>query len=373
MEIKIEHGDKVASRTPHRVVLLASAFALVVAFPNPLWHWQTGSMAAATSMREAPAIPSAPRRPKTARGGTLIISAPRTATADRRIDIGIMLINHGKQPIRTIRSRWSWMQFPQAWCWGSGRVPARFLREVGQGFRGDQYVGGSFMLTSVPPGRRYAFTPLNFSHIFDLSVPGKYKAQLAGMGMISNVIKFRVLPPNDKSNGPAIREFAAKLPAGFTWGNPRRGVQIGTYVKTNPGIADPIARVQILFRCAGKNAATISLVGNPHIDFAKRDMAGPFDTVIKAIEGNPVPLTAYGKLLANRHRKHPPAAKGYTLKPGVVYTYWRHLVLNREFDLSVYGPYRFSARLHGTGLESARTIIYVGVQSRFYTHFKMPE
>ncbi len=39
---------------------------------------------------------------------------------------------------------------------------------------------------------------MDLSHIFDLSVLGKYEAQLAGMGMVSNVIKFQVLPPDDR-------------------------------------------------------------------------------------------------------------------------------------------------------------------------------
>lgn len=243
------------------------------------------------------------------------------------------------------------------------------LRFVRNGYR--RVLVGSAVRINIGPGHSYALSPIDFSHIFDLTTPGKYEAQLAGMGMISNVIKFRVLPPKDKPDGSAIEFFALKAPKQAAWGSPHNGVQMAAYIKNNPGIADPVAQVRILFRCAGKHAAAISLTGNPNVDFAQRDMIGPFHT-IKAIDGKPVPLTAYGKLLAGQHNQ-PPPAKAYTLKPGMIYSYWRPLVLNREFDLSVYGPYQFSTTLHGATLETASDIIYVGVQARFYKHFKMPQ
>ncbi|MGC8561375.1 MAG: hypothetical protein ACP5O1_11935 [Phycisphaerae bacterium] len=264
--------------------------------------------------------------------------------------------------------------FPSYWCWGPNRplAPTALLQYTT--YKSAFPWGGSEKRSGAMPHQRYTLrSPLRLSKFFDLSVPGGYEAQLAGMRMVSNVIKFRVLPPKVRPDGPAITRYHTTAP-GFAaaWGAARDGVQIAAYVRSNPGLADPTARVRILFRCTGKHAATVSMTGNPHIDFARRKVIGPFRTIVKAIDGKPAPLTAYGKLLAGRHWTHPPATKAYTLRPGIVYTYWRPLVLNREFDLSVYGPYKFSTRLHGTDLKTAPIIIYVDVQSRFYRNSGLP-
>ncbi len=329
------------------------------AVPN---HW-VGAWA-------APQTPRVPRKPVLFNGVRCTITGPREISSGKIMDVEITVINHSARPIGIPGQIQPWLVFPGTWCWGPNNIlPAPLLRYVMDGYRAPEV--GSRMASAAMPRESFRMPlPLSFSHIFDLSVPGKYQAQLAGMGVVSNVIKFRVLPPRDKPNGPAVREFPAKLPKGFAWGSGWHSVQMAAYVKSNPGIANPMARVQILFRCAGKHAATISLTGNPHIDFARRKMIGPFHT-FKAIDGKPVPLTAYGRLLAD-HRQSTATAKAYTLKPGVIYTYWRPLVLNREFDLSVYGPYEFSARLHGAELKTAPATMYVGVQSRFYKHLKIP-
>ena len=318
----------------------------------------------------APRCPPVPMKAKAAHGVNLSISGPYRAALLGPVNFRVTVTNHGKRVLSLSEGDPIWLQFPGTWCWGPGTFrPTRFLREVGGGYRLPHALFASIE-ESVPPGGRCVLGLLDFSHIFDLSVPGKYEAQLAGMGMVSNLIKFRVLPPKNRPDGPAIDFFSSKTPKQAAWGNAWHGVQIAAYVESNPGIADPIARVRILFRCAGKHAATMSLTGNPSIDFARRNVIGPFHT-IKVIDGKPAPLTAYGKLLVSRHNQ-PPPAKRYMLKPGVVYTYWRPLVLNREFDLSVYGPYEFSTRLHGAELKTAPVTIYVGVQSRFYKHLKIP-
>ncbi len=343
------------------VVVAISLCANAASASNRIPRW-------ATPLR----VPAKPHPALSAHDVSLIISGPVSITSGSEMAVRVKLSNKGQKFFSIVDLVPPWVNFPGTWCWGPAPgQPSRVLRFVSGGFRG--YYGGSARGGGAPSGGKYFVAlPLYFSHIFDLSVPGKYKAQLAGKGMVSNVITFHVLPPKDRSSGPAIREFAAKLPRSISWGNVWHGVQIAACIKANPN-ADPIARVQTLFRCVGKHAASISLTGNPHIDFASRQMAGPFDSGIKAIDGKPAPLTAYGKLLANRSRKHLPTAQTYTLKPGVVYTYWRRLVLNREFDLSMYGPYRFSAQLHGTELKTAPVIIYIGVQSRFYAHWKMPK
>ncbi|MGC9261654.1 MAG: hypothetical protein ACP5I8_16440 [Phycisphaerae bacterium] len=122
----------------------------------------------------------------------------------------------------------SWIDFPGTWCWGpSARSGAILFRWVREGYRRPQ--PGSAARILVAPGRRYPAQPINLSRIFDLTIPGQYEAQLAGMGMISNVIRFRVLPPNNKPTGPAIAWYDGKVPR-FTmvWGAIRHGLQMGT-------------------------------------------------------------------------------------------------------------------------------------------------
>lgn len=289
-----------------------------------------------------------------------------------RMFVNATVANHGQKLVLVPEMGPQWYAFPGTWCWGpTNRHKTPMLRFVRDGYR--RLFRGPAVRIRISPGRSAAVADIDYSHIFDLSVPGRYEAQLSGMGMISNIVRFRVLLPKSMPEGPAVVSFASKNPDQAAWGSPHDGVEVAAYVKNDPGVADPVARVRVLFRCAGKHAATISLTGNPHIDFARRVLVGPCQTGFKAIDGRPVPPTTYGKLLANRNRKHLPTAKTYTLKPGVVYTYWRLLVLNREFDLSVYGPYRFSAQLHGTEMKTAPIIIYVGVQSRFYAHVNIPK
>ena len=321
-----------------------------------------------TNSTEVPKIPLSPLHSKVFGGLRLRITGPRHIISGEPMLVNIIVTNHGRRSVRIDRGVPVLQQFPHSWCWGPGKISAtHFLRVVAAGNRGGPPAASyGRSVGYLSPGHTTTlWPPLNLSHVFDLSVPGKYKTQLAGKGSVSNLISFRVLPAGDKPIGPAIREIPVRLTKDIPWGDAWHGVQIAAYIKTNRN-SDSVARARVLFRCAGKNDATISLVGNPHIDFARRDLAGPIPFGEKAADVKPVPLTAYGKQLGARDRKNPPRSKAYTLKPGILYTYWRRLVLNREFDLSFYGPYPFSTRLHGTQLRTAPLIIYVGVQSWMY-------
>ncbi len=229
------------------------------------------------------------------------------------------------------------------------------------------------MRSGAMPGQRYTLSlPLNFSHIFDISVPGQYKAQLAGMGMISNVINFRVLPPNNKPAGPAITWYPAKPPRFTTaWGAVRDGLQIAAYVKFDPN-GNQTVRVHLFFRDVGHKPRMIRLTGNPELDFAHCRTIGPcfgngphLGSPYPRINYQPTPLTAYGKRIAKKHFGHL-RRRTYTLGAGKLYEYWRPLLLNRRFDMSVYAPYQFSTRLAGTHLKTGTLTIYVGVQPRAY-------
>ncbi len=341
---------------PFLVIVASLAFTFFYANRNT---WAAGLV-----------VPSSPRAPRISHGARLIIKSPGRIVSGEKVEARITVVNHGKSFLLIPGLLPPEYDFPSSWCWGPNvpSIPTVLLRNITYDY--GRHPAGSEKGSGAMPGHQYTLhLPLNFAHIFDLTVPGKYRAQLAGMGMDSNVNRFRVLPPRDKPRGPAVREFSGKLPRRFAWGSGWHGVQMAAYVKGNPGIANPTASVRILFRRAGRQAAAISLTGNPHIDFARRKMIGPFHT-IKAIDGKPAPPTAYGRLLAY-HRQLPAAAKTYRLKPGVIYTYWRPLVLNREFDLSVYGPYEFSAHLGRAKLKTDPVIIYVGVQSRFYRRPKI--
>jgi hypothetical protein len=285
--------------------------------------------------------------------------------------VRITVANKGPDDIPVVGLVPPWVNFPETWCWGPGSlVPAPILRWVDGGYR--NYYAGSAKSGGARPGASYALSlPLDFSHIFDISVPGRYKAQLAGMGMISNVIKFRVLPPNNKPTGPAIMLRGGPAPKFvISWGPARNGIQLAAYAKLNPNGSREI-RVHLFVRNVAHNARPIRLTGNPEVDFAKCRVVGPcfghvrLGPLYRRINNQPAPLTAYGKLMVKRNWGHP-ERRIYTLQPGRLYEYWRPLLLNRRFDLSVYGPYRFSARLAGTRLKTGKLIIYVGVQPREY-------
>lgn len=320
-----------------------------------------------------PLIPAKPLPPKSSHGLGLAIGCPPALHTGETLDLKIRLTNNGRRRLLFASGTPPWIEFPKTWCWGpGGAVPTRFLRNVRDGYRHPEAIFARMAWYLLPGKSATLGLPLNYSHIFDLSLPGTYRAQLAGMGTVSNVIRFSVLASKDKPDGPAVCKFAAKALHAIAWGKSRNGYQIAAYVGPHSGLINPIARVRILFRCSGKQPASVGLTGNPHIDFAQRTVIGPFynrDTMV--LKDSPTPLNAYGRLLARRRWRHPPTTKKLTLTPGEVYTYWRPLVLNRGFDLSVYGPYRFSARLHGTALKTAPLIIYVGVQAGLYRHLKM--
>lgn len=320
----------------------------------------------------APRCPPVPMKAGAAHGVSLGISGPYRAALLGPVNFRVTVTNHGKRPLSLSQGDPIWLQFPGTWCWGPGTFrPTRFLREVGGGYRVPHALFASIE-ESVPPGGQCVLGLLDFSHIFDLSIPGKYKAQLAGMGMVSNVITFRVLPPNNQPTGPAVGWYDGKAPR-FTmvWGAIRDGLQMGTYVKFNPNGRQEV-RVHLFFRNVARNARAIRLTGNPEVDFAHCRTVGPcfgsgahLGALYGRINNQPTPLTAYGKRIAKEHvgrvRWHT-----YTLGAGKLYEYWRPLLLNRRYDLSVPGPYTFSTRLTNTRLHTGAITIYVGVQPRVY-------
>ncbi len=320
----------------------------------------------------APRVPPKPAQPVADHGARIHISSSQRLASGLAVPVKIMVSNHGVRPIFIpVGAAFpSWTDFPGTWCWGpSARSGTTLFRWVRDGYRRPQ--SGSAARILVAPGRRYLSQSINLSRIFDLTIPGRYEAQLSGMGMISNVIKFRVLPPNNKPTGPAIMLRGSPAPKFvISWGPARHGVQLAAYAKLNPNGSREI-RVHLFVRNVAHNARTIRLTGNPEVDFAKCRVVGPcfghvrLGPLYRRINNQPAPLTAYGKLMVKRNWGHP-ERRIYTLQPGRLYEYWRPLLLNRRFDLSVYGPYRFSARLAGTRLKTGTLIICVGVQPREY-------
>ncbi|MGC9261653.1 MAG: hypothetical protein ACP5I8_16435 [Phycisphaerae bacterium] len=142
-------------------------------------------------------------------------------------------------------------------------------------------------------------------------------------------------------------------------------------MKFNPNGSQEV-RVHLFFRNVAHNARTIRLTGNPEVDLAHCRTVGPYfgkgarlGSLYRRINNRPAPMTAYGKRMAKEnltagHRR------AYTLGAGKLYEYWRPLLLNRRYDLSIPGPYKFSTRLTGTHLRSGTMTIYVGVQPRAY-------
>ena len=318
----------------------------------------------------APKTPLKPRQPQAAGAAVQISAAPQIESGGT-VWINIDIANHALLPfaIGIGPGFPSWASFHGTWCWGPRRhLPTMLLRLDRERYR--LLIGGSCARITIDKGRSASIPPINFSRIFDLTIPGRYQAQLAGRGMISNVVKFRVLPPKLVPTGPAIVKWVAQPGVNLKnarWGVPWHGIRMAAVAYNNPARScDPLARVVLLFRCAHDEAETFHLTGNPEIDFSHCNLAGPYRCSFKAIEGKPVPPTAYGKLLAGRHWSPTPKAKAFKLRPGIVYAYWRPLLLNRRFDLSVYGPYRFSTRLAGTRLRSRTIALFVGVAAFWY-------
>ncbi len=321
----------------------------------------------------APHIPTRPMPAHPANGVILRISADQHSVTGEEVRLKITITNRTVRPLFIGRgdSFPSWSIFPGTWCWGPENLsPASLLRFVGATFRSPS--PGSAVREGISPNQSYSADPIDFSHIFDLSVPGKYEAQLAGMGMVSNVIKFQVLPPNNKPPGPAITRYPGKAPRFTTvWGGIHGGLQIAAYVKFDPN-GNRTIRVHLFFRNVAHSARTIRLTGNPELDFAHCRTVGPcfgnsahLGPLYRRINNQPVPLTAYGKRIAKEHSGHL-RWHTYTLGVGKLYEYWRPLLLNRRYDLSVPGPYKFSTRLANTRLHTGVMTIYVGVQPRAY-------
>ncbi|MGC9261083.1 MAG: hypothetical protein ACP5I8_13540, partial [Phycisphaerae bacterium] len=163
------------------------AVELITVFATGFFSAPAASASAApgvaTEPWAKPHIPSSPVSARTSGGGTLEISGPGEVASGGTLRLRVTLVNRGGRFLPLAGSVPVWLNFPGTWCWGPNTVRAtRLLRSVGEGYRTPQFT--SRVAAGAPPGARYALVPLNVSHIFDLSLPGKYKAQLAGMGMI---------------------------------------------------------------------------------------------------------------------------------------------------------------------------------------------
>lgn len=323
----------------------------------------------------APSVPPAPRRPKSANGAICQISTVPSRQSGNTVPIQIAVVNRGHHTLNLADHVPPWLNFHGTWCWGPpnmGRTP--FCRILRRGLRGIGPLG--IMLVPLKPGGKWRFMlPLNLSHIFDLTMPGEYETQIAGLGMISNAIRFRILPPRLARSGPALATLKGSVPEFVTaWGKPHDHLQMAAYWRFNPD-GSRVVRVRVLFRVVGHTARSIRLCGNPEVDFAKCKVVGPMFKNVHILAGRfarianrPAPPSAYGHWLVTQSRAMRASArwKRYRTSPGKIYQYWRPMVVNRRYDLSVPGPYTFSARLAKSQLETGTLTVYSFVQPRGY-------
>ena len=324
----------------------------------------------------APRVPRVPRRPASNGGASCEIFCPERTISGRALALRIEVINSGKRFKGVPGHVPPWLEFPGTWCWGPTRTsPTPLLRYVRDGYRGPPALI-SRIASGAVPGHAYALPlTLSLSHIFDLSVPGKYKVQIAGLGMISNAIRFRILPPRLALSGPALATLKGPVPEFVTaWGKPHDHLQMAAYWRFNPD-GSRVVRVRVLFRVVGHTARSIRLCGNPEVDFAKCKVVGPMFKNVHILAGRfarianrPAPPSAYGHWLVTQGRAMRASArwKRYRTSPGKIYQYWRPMVVNRRYDLSVPGPYTFSARLAKSQLETGTLTVYSFVQPRGY-------
>ena len=364
------HGAKQSAGRRTSVAFAATLFPTCVACALT-----NGAFAPLVSGK-ALTVPRSPQPPRSVHNAILMIVGPSAIVSGEKLDVHITVVNHGRHFILISGLVPSDYLFPSTWCWGPGPAYTRttLFRNAPINFAMPQ--AGSVKRSGAMPGQRHRLRiPINFSHIFDLTMPGRYEAQLAGLGMVSNVIKFRVLPPNLKPRGAALLPRAGAAPQFVTaWGKPRRGVQMGAYWKFNTN-GSRVVRVRMLFRVVGHAPRSVRLCGNPEVDFVKFRLTGPMFKSVHAlasplarIANRPPPPSAYGHWLSAHGgaMKASVRWKRYHLTPGKIYQYWRPVVLNRRYDLSVPGPYRFSARLSGSHLTTGTVTVYSYVQPRSF-------
>jgi hypothetical protein len=313
-------------------------------------------------------IPPAPEQPTSRHGLSIYIIGPKKILSGHAMHLKVGEINHRSHTVLTGAFPPAWALFPGTWCWGPDTMkPTALTRFVKGGQR--SYGGGSMILLRIKPGGRHWIAAMNLSHSFDLSAPGRYEAQLSGRGMVSNVITFRVLAPDNNPGIPALKLFASKPGVQVSWGSPWHHIEIGIYGRLDPRQDRTFSMVHVLIRNIGNQSRTIKLTGCPECDFIHRRVIGlfgeghpgpfalgyllPFDRESADTYFTPAPRTAYGKRMAMR-RRHPPPELTYTISPGTTYIYRKPLAISRDFDLSVYGTYHFSTQLRGTPLRTAR-------------------
>lgn len=148
-------------------------------------------------------------------------------------------------------------------------------------------------------------------------------------------------PPNSGSGKAQKLSFETLPPSG------PRPILLNVYLRT------------------GKKPARFRLTGNPLIDFAGTQVAGPDGVNGDHLITKPkphygpipnwkaVPLTAYGKWLSKHKLSLNDKEKDYTLKPGVLYKYAVSVNLPCQFDMSIPGVYHVRLKLAGTSVKSA--------------------
>ena len=223
---------------------------------------------------------------------------------------------------------------------------------------------------SIPGGARFTY-PLQVpvSRYFDVTVPGVYKIRL-GMSahhVLSKWIKVRVVTPQPPKDGaylgpPSPLKSFHKVHT--SWGPLWHGICMKLsprWSKAGPKLTVDAqgARFDIELANTSDKPISISLCGLPLCDFGPITILGPQRIALKwrnntkhNLRNKPVPLTAYGQVLASQHPKTLPSKKTFTLKPHSVYRYRGVLRPGAVRDMSLAGTYRLQVGLSGTGCHS---------------------
>lgn len=192
--------------------------------------------------------------------------------------------------------------------------------------------------------------------IFDMTVPGRYHICTAIGPTKSNRIEVVVLSPNvDKHPLHPVVPLSNGTPHAIAWGKPWHGLMIRVYqITSRKRHAETGFRLRVMIRNRNSSPTAIRLVGVAVEDFAKMRIYGPKGTYSNARKGKkvnltniPVPLTAYGKLLAGGggtkiHKE------SFNIPPRATYEYAPVIIPNAAYDLSLPGRYRLQVELAGT-------------------------
>ncbi len=193
--------------------------------------------------------------------------------------------------------------------------------------------------------------------IFDMTVPGTYHIRTATGPTKSNQTVIVMLPPN-VDNRP-LRPFVVPpgdaWPRAVVWGRPWHGLMVRLYqIKSRKRHAETGFRLRVMIRNRNSSPTSIRLVGVAAGDFAKMRIYGPNGIYSNARKGKkvnltniPVPLTAYGKLLASGGLAKVKKTS-FTLQPRTTYEYAPLIIPNATHDLSLPGRYRLQVELAGT-------------------------